>query len=111
MMRSVRYLGLVYSSLKTMKGEKQAVEFQRKAETCMAVIMRYVWIRISAFPLSDVEKREMVCRVFKNLLRRQLRDKMKQMNKLLEEPYRRIIISYLNTFVGSSNESTVRDSL
>ena len=52
--------------------------------------------------------REMVCRVFKNNLRRLLRNKMKEMNKLLEEPYRRIILAQLNIFIETSKDSKVR---
>jgi hypothetical protein len=47
----------------------------------------------------------MFARVIKNLLKLQLREKMKQLKFPLEEPYRRIVIEYLNIVFGDCDAS------
>lgn len=47
----------------------------------------------------------MSARVVKNKLRKVLRKKMKELKVPLEEPYRRLVISYLNLVLGDSEAS------
>jgi tetratricopeptide (TPR) repeat protein len=47
----------------------------------------------------------MLARVIKNNLRFKLREKMKQLKLPLEEPYRRLVIDYLNLVFGNHNLS------
>ena len=48
---------------------------------------------------------QMSARIVKNKLRKLLRKKMKELKVPLEEPYRRLIISYLNLVLGDSEAS------
>ena len=48
---------------------------------------------------------EIFARVIKNLLRLLLREKMKSLRLPLEEPYRRLVIDYLNLVFGESDRS------
>ena len=50
---------------------------------------------------------EIFARVAKNLLRYLLREKMKSLRLPLEEPYRKLIIDYLNLLFGDSDRSDV----
>ncbi|KAH3763191.1 Histidine kinase [Pelomyxa schiedti] len=48
---------------------------------------------------------EMVARVIKNNIRAKLRQVMERLKLPLEEPYRRVIVDYMNLVLGSSEES------
>jgi len=48
---------------------------------------------------------EIVARCIKNNLRWKLREKMKQIALPLEEPYRRLVIDYLNLVFGNTKNS------
>ena len=48
---------------------------------------------------------EMAARVIKNNLRRKLREKMKSLRLPVDEPYRRLVIDYLNLVFGESDAS------
>jgi len=78
---NVRYLGLVFSSLSSLPNIKYR-------DACRALVFI-----------------EMLARVIKNDLRQRLRDRMKKVKKPLEEPYRRLVIDFLNVVIGSSPES------
>jgi hypothetical protein len=78
---NVRYLGLVYMSLTTMP----QVQYR---DTCRALVFI-----------------EMLARVIKNDLRQRLRERMKKVKKPLEEPYRRLVIEFLNIVFGTTPES------
>ncbi len=43
---------------------------------------------------------EMVCRTVKNLLRQQLRQKMRQLRTMAEEPYKQVILDLFNLILG-----------
>jgi hypothetical protein len=47
----------------------------------------------------------MCARVVKNKLRTLLRNRMKQLKVPLEDPYRRLVVEYLNVVLGSSEQS------
>jgi hypothetical protein len=49
--------------------------------------------------------KQMCSRVVKNKLRKLLRKKMKKLKVPLEEPYRSLVISYLNLVLGDSEAS------
>eukprot|EP01118_Nematostelium_gracile_P006177 TRINITY_DN1987_c0_g1_i1.p1 TRINITY_DN1987_c0_g1~~TRINITY_DN1987_c0_g1_i1.p1 ORF type:complete len:887 (+),score=181.40 TRINITY_DN1987_c0_g1_i1:68-2728(+) len=48
---------------------------------------------------------EIIARVFKNNLKQKLRNKMKILRKPVEEPYRRLVVNYLNLIFGNTVES------
>jgi hypothetical protein len=48
---------------------------------------------------------EIVARVLKNNIRLRLRERMKKLKKPLEEPYRRLVINYMNLVFGNSENS------
>ena len=48
---------------------------------------------------------EMCSRAIKNLLRSRLRTKMKKLKKPLEEPYRKLVLDFLNEVFGTSQKS------
>lgn len=50
---------------------------------------------------------EIVARAIKNNLRFKLREKMKQLRLPLEEPYRRLVIDFLNLVFGNNKDSDV----
>eukprot|EP01116_Phalansterium_solitarium_P015791 TRINITY_DN3523_c0_g1_i5.p1 TRINITY_DN3523_c0_g1~~TRINITY_DN3523_c0_g1_i5.p1 ORF type:complete len:415 (+),score=117.56 TRINITY_DN3523_c0_g1_i5:261-1505(+) len=60
---------------------------------------------------------DIVARVIKNNLRTRLRAKMKQLKKPMEEPYRRLVVNYMNLIFGHTGQSdsywsgTIRDDI
>lgn len=61
--------------------------------------------RIEDLEFKELILAEIVARVIKNNIRFKLREMMKQLKLPLEEPYRRLVIDYLNLVFGSNKES------
>jgi len=49
---------------------------------------------------------EITARAIKNMIRRKLRETMRNLQVILEEPYRRVVVEYLNVVFGNSKAST-----
>eukprot|EP01094_Clydonella_sp_ATCC50884_P028131 TRINITY_DN834_c1_g2_i1.p1 TRINITY_DN834_c1_g2~~TRINITY_DN834_c1_g2_i1.p1 ORF type:complete len:608 (-),score=212.39 TRINITY_DN834_c1_g2_i1:186-1817(-) len=79
---NVRYLGLVYTFLNK---EKESIS----RNNCRALLLV-----------------EMIGRVLKNDLRTRMRQQMQSLRKPLEQPYRRLVLNYLNLVFGSAPSSS-----
>lgn len=82
----------------------------RLTETIHTVGINCRYMGLLRYQIDDLEFKEiilaeMLARVIKNNIRFKLREMMKQVKLPIEEPYRRLLIDYLNLVFGSTKES------
>jgi tetratricopeptide (TPR) repeat protein len=78
----------------------------------MGVVYKRLAQAIQASPLGEKAEAgeklvfiEAVARVIKNMLRRKLQDKMKELRLPMEVPYRRLVVDFMNVVFGSTDAS------